>query len=117
MKIFALTITLLLVSSMAFAQEIKPKFEKKGELTEATYYHDNGKIAQHGFYNSKGKLQGTWKSYDLEGKKVAIGNYDNGKKVGKWFFWNADTLKEVTYEDYTIANVSEWSKKSTVAKN
>ena len=38
-------------------------------------------------------LQGTWLSFDVKGKKTAVGNYENGKKVGKWFF-GMKTLKK-----------------------
>jgi hypothetical protein len=32
-----------------------------------------------------GKLQGEWTSYDADGNKVAIGEYNKGQKVSKWF--------------------------------
>ncbi|OYX25681.1 MAG: nicotinic acid mononucleotide adenyltransferase, partial [Flavobacteriales bacterium 32-35-8] len=28
------------------------------------------------------KLHGTWTSFDTKGNKVAVGNYENGSKVG-----------------------------------
>ena len=68
-----------------------------------------------GFYTTDGKLQGEWLSFDMKGKKTVSANYDNGKKVGKWFYWNDKTLKEVDYSNNAIANVNEWSNKSTVA--
>ncbi len=116
MKKYIIAFAVLFVSSMAFAQEVKPKLEKKGDLVEATFYHDNGEIAQKGFYKD-GKLHGTWKSYDVNGKKVALGSYENGKKVGKWLFWTEKTLKEVNYEDSRIASVSEWTTKTKLASN
>ncbi|APX99222.1 hypothetical protein CLV86_1177 [Lacinutrix venerupis] len=110
-----LALILMFAVSFTFAQDVKPKFEKKGNQTEATFYHDNGEVAQTGFFNKDNKLEGTWTSFDAEGNKVAVGKYDNGIKVGKWFFWNKETLKEVDYLNNNIASVSEWENKSTVA--
>ncbi len=115
MKKYISLIVIFLVSVSLSAQEQKVKTEKKGDLTEATYYYDNGQISQHGFFNADGKLQGTWKQYDAEGKKIAVGNYDNGLKVGKWLFWTEDSLKEVDYVNSKIASVSNWNNKTTVA--
>ncbi len=113
-------VVLIVMLSVAFtyAQDKKePKLEKKGEVTLVTYYHNNGEIQQKGAFNDDGKLQGEWISFDNKGKKVALGNYENGKKVGKWFFWNGNSLSEVDYIDSKIVNVSEWDNKTNVAVN
>ncbi|RSK39718.1 toxin-antitoxin system YwqK family antitoxin [Mangrovimonas spongiae] len=113
-----LSIVLMLCFGLAFAQNsdtIKPKYEKKGNLTEATYYYDNGVVKQHGFFNKAGELHGTWSSFDLQGNKLAVGKYENGTKVGKWFFWTEDTLKEVDFVDSRMATVNEWKNSSTIA--
>ncbi|WP_353777012.1 nicotinic acid mononucleotide adenyltransferase [Winogradskyella sp. 3972H.M.0a.05] len=110
--VFALMFSVLSI----YGQEtIKPKVEKKGDMTEVTYYHDNGTIEQQGTFNADGKLHGVWKSYDLDGNKTAVGNYDNGKKVGKWFFWSEDTLKEVDYIDSRVVSVNQWSNSTKLA--
>lgn len=100
-----------LVGGMLFttAQE-KPKdsFVKEGNLIKGTMYHDNGEIRQTGYYNREGKLQGKWESFDDKGNKTAVAQYENGKKVGKWFFWNDDTLNEVDYSNSKITNVSTY---------
>ena len=72
----------MLSETLTFAQE-KPKAElnKDGDLTIATYYHDNGAIEQQGSFNKEGDLHGVWTSYDIDGNKVTVGNYVNGKKV------------------------------------
>lgn len=106
---------MLLAVAVTFAQEIKPKFEKQGNQTEATFYHDNGEISQKGMFNKANKLQGTWTSYDNQGNKVTVGNYDNGVKVGKWFFWNANSLKEVDYSNNAVASINEWQNKNSIA--
>ncbi len=104
---------IMMCTVTAFAQAPKPIFEKEGKLIRATYFHDNGEIAQQGTYY-KGELHGEWVSFDLEGKKTAIANYENGKKVGKWFFWNDEKLTEVDYTDNRIANVVEWKEGNAV---
>ena len=87
----------------------------KGDLTEATYYYDNGTIQQIGTFNKSGKLHGTWTSYDVEGNKLALGEYNNGKRVGKWLFWTENSLKEVEYENSKITKVNEWNDKTQMA--
>lgn len=111
-----LAIVLMLSVTLTFAQE-KPKVElnKDGDLIIATYYHDNGAIEQQGAFNEEGNLHGVWTSYDMQGKKVAVGNYENGKKIGKWLFWSGDKLREVDFVDSKIASVSEWTDKVQVA--
>ena len=44
-------------------------------------------------------------------------DYNNGKKVGKWFIWTKQTLKEINYENNSIASVNVWEPKSKVAVN
>lgn len=110
------TLILIFCVGLTFAQDKNnPKVVKKGDLTYVTYYHENGKIEQTGLFNEAGKLHGEWKSFDTSGNKVAIGNYDNGQKVGKWFFWEGDSLKEVDYIDSKIVSVNEWNNKTKVA--
>lgn len=111
-------IAALLFSGFLFAQEpnVKPILEKDGDLVKATYFHDNGEIAQTGSYKD-GKLHGEWKAYDVEGKKVASGKYEEGKKVGKWFFWNQEGLSEVNFENSKIASVTKWSNAGSIVVN
>ena len=104
--------------TLSAQESIKPKFEKEGEFTKAVFYHDNGEIAQVGFFLNK-KRQGNWISYYPSGKKSAMGLYQSGLKSGQWFFWNNNGLIEVIYEDNKIINVLEWnnSEKKLIAKN
>ena len=90
---------------------------KKTDLIEVVYYHDNGKISQTGFYTKEGKLHGDWYSYNQEGNKIVSAKYDEGKKVGKWFYWNGNTLREVDYTSNTIASINEWTNKNALASN
>lgn len=117
MKKLLLIATFLVSGTVAFAQSNKPTLEKKGNVIEATYFHDNGTIAQTGYFTLEGKLQGEWKSYDTNGKKVAVGNYANGQKVGKWFFWNTDRLSEVDFANSKIKTVNNWQHTTKVVSN
>src|SRR5690606_9396981 len=95
-----LTAIALVFSVVMFAQgvEKQPKLEIVNGLVKATYYHENGKVAQTGTYLN-GKLHGDWMSYDEQGNKLTIAKYDMGAKTGNWFFWDGNTLKEVKYEN------------------
>ena len=111
-------IIVFLISTVSFAQQKNEfKLNENTNLIEATYYHDNGVISQQGTFNEDGKLQGKWLSFDREGNKLASANYDNGKKVGKWFYWTDETLKEVDYSNNAIAQVKEWSRKDAIVFN
>jgi len=99
-----------------YAQEQKPTFKAEGDLVKASYYHEDGSIKTQGFFKDK-KLTGEWVRFDKEGNKVQLAYYDNGKKVGKWFVWTADSLKEINYESNAIASVNVWKPESKVAVN
>ncbi len=98
------------------AQTIEPKFEKVGEQLKGTYFHENGKISQTGFFVD-GKLNGEWKMFDEDGNKLAIGEYKNGRKTGKWTFWEGDIVKEVDFNDNQIASVVQKNSDGSVVKN
>lgn len=105
-----------LFSVCIYAQDNKPTFEKEGDLVKATYYHDNGEIAQTGFYKD-GKLHGEWEMFDEKGQKVALGTYDMGKRTGKWLFWEHKLLREVDFTDNRITSVVQHKdSKSVVIK-
>ncbi|MBW1297034.1 toxin-antitoxin system YwqK family antitoxin [Aquimarina litoralis] len=107
----------VLFSGIMMAQDVKPTFEKEGNTIKGTFYYETGEIRQQGFYNKEGKLHGEWKSYDATGKKIAMGQYENGEKTGKWFFWEGGKLSEVNYSDNSVASVTTWSNKSDVVVN
>lgn len=109
-------IGVMLATSLIFAQKTNTTYEKVEDKIKATFYHDNGKIQQHGFYKDK-KLHGKWVSYNIKGEKVSQGTYDLGKKVGTWYFWDGKTLSEVNYNNNTIAGIKTWNKNSNVVVN
>ncbi|WP_298474645.1 nicotinic acid mononucleotide adenyltransferase [uncultured Maribacter sp.] len=106
----------LIASVGMYAQETNPTYEVEGEMVKATYYHENGKIAQTGFFVNE-KLQGEWKMYNEEGRKIAMGQYNNGVKTGKWFFWKGEKLNEVDFDQNKIAHVIQWSNAEAVVLN
>ena len=98
---------MVLSVGFTYAQsDTKTKYEKKGDLVEATIYYDSGEIEQHGFFKDK-KLHGTWTYFNISGEKVALGNYVNGVKTGKWLFKNDNVVKEVNYANGKVETVTE----------
>ncbi|WP_166962675.1 toxin-antitoxin system YwqK family antitoxin [Yeosuana marina] len=103
-------IAIALFATISFAQkkERTLKVNKDTNLIEVVYYHDNGEVSQTGTYTLDGKLQGQWVSYNKEGDKTIVANYDNGKKSGKWFYYTDNgTVKEVDYSKNVIASLKE----------
>ena len=115
MRKAVMMLAVLFTVSMA-AQQVEPTLEKVGKMVKATYYHDNGTIAQTG-YILKGKLHGQWFMYNTEGKKLASGKYNQGLREGKWLFWKDDILKEVDFVDNKIAHVKNWNQAEIVSIN
>ena len=117
MKNLAIICVMMLMGTFAFAQELTPKLEKMEDgLTKATFYHENGEIAQTGtFLNNK--RHGEWTSYDTKGNKIAEAEYTNDQKTGKWFFWKGDQLTEVDYSNNAVVQVNTWINKNSVVSN
>lgn len=106
------------VGVTAMAQDVKPQFEKQndGSIT-ATYFYEDGTVAQVGTFNKDQERHGEWISYNMDGKKTAKATYQNNKKAGKWFFWTNDQLTEVDYNENAIVAVNTWVSKEPVATN
>lgn len=103
-----LTLALVLFATISFAQKDRSlKLNKDTNLIDVVYYHDNGEVSQIGTYTLDGKLQGEWTSYNKQGEKIVLANYDKGKKVGKWFYYNDGIIKEVDYSRNVIASLKE----------
>ncbi|MCV9928036.1 membrane-binding protein [Flavobacterium sp. LS1R49] len=106
----------ILFSGILVAQEAKPVLEAVGQKVKATYYYENGKVQQEGFFKD-GKLDGVWVAFDENGNKKSTGLYANGEKTGKWFFWNGTNLSEVDYSDSRVASVKNWKQDALANRN
>lgn len=109
MKI-VLNIVIMLFCITAFSQEQKVDYKKvDNDLVQATYYFadNNTVVEREGFFNAEGKLHDTWISYDIQGNKTVIANYNNGKKDGVWTYFKNDKINIVTYKENKIINVEE----------
>lgn len=104
MKTLLITLVLL-TSTLVLAQE--KEVTKTNNTVKITTYHDNGVVAQTG-HQYLGKNHGIWKSFDKDGNPVAVGEYQNGEKVGTWLFWTQEQIAQVDYQKNQIQNVSYW---------
>ena len=104
MKTLFITLSLL-TSTLIFAQE--KEVVKSDNALKITTFHQNGTVEQQG-HQLAGKNHGVWRSFDAEGNAVALGEYAQGKKVGKWLFWIDGQIVEVNYRENRIQNVSYW---------
>ena len=100
---------MLLFAGVLSAQSVKPSHEIENNIIKSTYFYDNGNVKQSGYYKD-GKLHGSWVAYNEDGTKQSMGEYVNGQKTGKWFFWTGAVLNEVDYSNSRIADVKKWSK-------
>lgn len=109
MKNILSLLAIVCIASMAMAQDsIKNTYFLDGDVIAATIYHDNGVVAQTGYYTPDNKLTGEWVSYDVNGNKTAVAKYDNGNKVGTWYFFTNENIQEVNYSNSRIAKVVTW---------
>jgi len=107
MKNLIIAISLLFCIT-AYSQEQKVDYKKvDNDMVQATYYFaDNNSIVEReGFFNKEGKLHGTWISYDEQGNKTTIANYNNGVKEGVWIYFKKDKESYVTYKENKIVDV------------
>ena len=116
-KLLILTAVFLITLSAQAQDKKEMVLNQETNLIEAKIYHDNGVVAQTGFYTTDGVVHGTWISFDAQGVKTAVANYNKGKKVGTWLFYTGDILKEVTYQDSKILAVNTWNRDSRVVSN
>ena len=118
MKKLLILTAVFLITLSAYAQDKKELvLNQETNLIEAKIYHDNGVVAQTGFYTAKGVVHGTWVSFDAQGVKTAVANYNQGKKVGTWFQWKKNTVRQINYENNAIASVSDWKEETKLAAN
>src|SRR5690606_14470017 len=113
MKNILSLLAIVLTTSITFAQDNKNTYFLDGDVIVATIYHDNGAVAQTGYYTQDNKLTGEWVSYDESGNKTAIAQYKDGNKVGTWYFFTDKNIQEVNYMDSRIAKVVTWESSDT----
>lgn len=114
MKKLIVLCAVLFSMGFAIAQENnQDEFVKEGKLIKATLFHENGNVAQTGFYTLDNKLQGEWISYDALGNMTAVAHYSNGSKVGTWYFYQGNEIKEVHYSQSKIAKVNSFTVSDT----
>ncbi|GEQ85142.1 hypothetical protein ULMS_06500 [Patiriisocius marinistellae] len=122
MKKLFLLVAVLFATNVMIAQDcskacdmkkVKNSYVQVGDLIKATLYHENGTVAQTGFYTADNKLEGTWTSYNTKGDITATAEYKKGNKVGVWSFFDGNIKKEVTYSNSKIAKVDTWEIKDT----
>tara|TARA_B100000524_G_scaffold340743_1_gene234161 strand:+ start:2814 stop:3167 length:354 start_codon:yes stop_codon:yes gene_type:complete len=111
MKNFSLILALLIVCSFTniYSQnndKKKIEFNNITELIDVTYYYNDGTIKQQGSFNTSGLPHGSWTSYDQNGNKLCIGKYKNGKKTGKWYFFNLNKVDSVYFDGGSITSIS-----------
>ncbi len=112
-----IVLLVIMMFGTVIGQNIEPKLEVVGKLVKATYYYENGAIAQEGFFKN-GKLEGKWTSYEENGNLKAVAHYSEGKKTGKWSF-NSQGLNATTvdYADNQIVTVNNIKSNIIVDKN
>lgn len=96
----------MFISLNVFAQEgAKKKIEKVGDLFEVTTYYENGQVLQHGFLSKNNKLHASWESYYKDGSRKCVAIYDNGVKVGTWYYYNKGIKTKVIYNNNKIISI------------
>jgi hypothetical protein len=108
--------SMMMFAGVVFAQDNNAQHVVVDQMVKSTFYFENGQVKQEGFYKD-GKVHGQWISYDINGNKVSMGQFENGIKTGKWFFWTGSDLSEVDFTDSRIAQVKKWSQGSLVDRN
>ena len=106
MKIKIVLFLALMTITMGFSQEVAPKYEKHDDLVKATYFYQDGSIKQIGFFANE-KLHGEWISYDDNGNKTTIAQYEHGKKTGTWLVLTNGVVKKVTYKANKVIDVKD----------
>ncbi|MFW2347334.1 MAG: toxin-antitoxin system YwqK family antitoxin [Wenyingzhuangia sp.] len=100
----------LFISVLSYSQN-DIKIIKQGDLFKVTYFHSNGNISQTGFIDADKRMQGTWISYTPTGNKNSTGEYNNGKKIGTWYFGeHKELVTQVNFgDDHRVATVIQLS--------
>lgn len=107
MKAIITLILIVFTAAQLYSQDVKYEKNKKDNITEVTFYYENGEVRQKGFYK-KDKLHGQWISYDRNGNKKTIAYYNKGERTGRWIFWEDEKIIEVDYHKNSISEVKHY---------
>ena len=103
----------MLFASNAFAQNqnvVREEYHQNGELklqflevekglVQATYFHENGLIAQKGYFKNE-TLFGYWETFDVEQNKISSGFFNDNVKTGTWNYWkNGELFQIISYSN------------------
>jgi antitoxin component YwqK of YwqJK toxin-antitoxin module len=117
MKNAVLFLVFLFALQITSAQNPSIEYKKVSKNTEMISYYENGLVKEQGYFDAAGKLTGNWVKYDAAGKVLVQGVYSNGKKVGKWLFWEGNTLREVDFADNKLAKMNLWTREEYLASH
>ena len=106
---------MMMIAGTLAAQSVEPVLEAEGKMVKATYFYEDGKIQQQGYFLD-GKPEGKWVTFDKAGNKNSIAQYSAGMKTGKWYFFNGNNVNEVDYTDNRVASVKSYSKDALVVR-
>jgi len=122
-----ITILLMLISTISYAQKTKKLKENAGYGKAKFYVLKSDEVTKHGEYKitsytppfrnvvlgnySNGKREGIWtEKYDQSGSQIGIqGNYENDAKVGIWKYYNSKgkLLQEFDFDKNEFVSNSE----------
>lgn len=102
-------LSFLLFTSFLIAQESENRIVVPvGDMFEVTIFYDNGSIMQHGFLSKEKKLHASWESYYDDGRRKCYATYNNGVKVGIWYYWYDNKITKVEYENNVVISVEDF---------
>ena len=84
-----------------------PPFSPFFPLSPMTIYSSPGNPLQHGFLTKDNKLHASWESYNEDGSRKCVATYDNGVKVGIWYYWYSTKKTKVVYKNNKIISVED----------
>ena len=109
MKNILCLLTFFLFGSFIYAQEEENrKVVPVGDMFEVTIYYNNGSVMQHGFLSKDLKLHASWESYYEDGRRKCYATYNEGIKVGIWYYWYDNKITKVEYENNTVISVEDF---------
>lgn len=107
-KLLTLVSCILFTSFIYSQDDDNRKVVPVGDMFEVTIYYDNGSIMQHGFLSKDLNLHASWESYYIDGRKKCYATYNEGIKVGTWYYWYDNKITKVQYENNKVISVEDF---------